>query len=133
MPGYDATGPLGWGPRTGRGFGFCYPGYGPAGPYGWYGRGVGRGGFPWGGGRGRAWGGGRGWAWRAMAGWNQPYWGAYPPPQWGWHYENVPYSDEEEQKYLEEQLSMLQNEMESIRSRLDELAVAEKEGKKTKK
>ncbi|MHC1626138.1 MAG: DUF5320 domain-containing protein [Methanoculleaceae archaeon] len=34
MPGFDGTGPLGLGPRTGRGLGYCppYPAYGPA----WY-------------------------------------------------------------------------------------------------
>ena len=73
MPGYDRTGPLGGGPRTGRGRGFCRP---PAGepasmedPYQSYG--TGRGYWPWpggGGGRrfrgrgwGRGWGFGRGW------------------------------------------------------------------------
>ena len=28
MPGYDETGPLGYGPRTGRGFGPCGRGFG---------------------------------------------------------------------------------------------------------
>ena len=56
MPGGDRTGPLGEGPRTGRGFGYCtgneQPGYASSPPYGWWGRGFrGRGaGF---GGRGR--------------------------------------------------------------------------------
>jgi len=81
MPGFDGTGPMGMGPRTGGGRGFCQPGVGyatfggysyAANPYGGYsygghpyggypsGFGVGRGGFPRGGGRGRAFGGGRG-------------------------------------------------------------------------
>ncbi len=73
MPGFDGTGPQGFGPRTGGGRGFCAsyappPQYGwnaaPGTPYGAYGygpaRGAGRGGMPWGGGRGRAYGGGRG-------------------------------------------------------------------------
>ncbi len=66
MPHGDRTGPLGGGPKTGRAAGFCagsgVPGYMNPG----YGaniseplRGVGRGGIPWGGGRGRAWGGRR--------------------------------------------------------------------------
>jgi hypothetical protein len=75
MPGFDGTGPLGQGPMTGGGRGFCampYRGYGPSG-YGFrrhfpfyrrrsYGPvfGAGRGGLPWGGGRGRVFGGGRG-------------------------------------------------------------------------
>ncbi|MDI7260986.1 MAG: DUF5320 domain-containing protein [Thermodesulfobacteriota bacterium] len=81
MPGFDGTGPMGQGPMTGGGRGFCampYRGYGAYGygmrtpyypPYGgspFYGRpfygpvfGAGRGGLPWGGGRGRVFGGGR--------------------------------------------------------------------------
>jgi len=62
MPGFDGTGPRGQGPRTGGGWGRCAPL--PDEPY--VVRGVGRGGLPWGGGRGRCWGGGgrfagRGW------------------------------------------------------------------------
>jgi hypothetical protein len=78
MPGFDGTGPCGRGPMTGGGRGFCampYRGYDPYGygmrapyypPYAgypFYGRpffGAGRGGLPWGGGRGRVFGGGRG-------------------------------------------------------------------------
>jgi hypothetical protein len=82
MPGFDGTGPMGQGPMTGGGRGFCamsYRGYGPygygmranyyppSGGYPFYVRssyglvfGAGRGGLPWGGGRGRVFGGGRG-------------------------------------------------------------------------
>lgn len=127
MPGYDGTGPRGFGPRTGGRFGYCPPGTGPGRPYGWYGRGVGRGGFPWGGGRGRAWGGGRGR--RAWGGWNHPYAGSYAPAPWNWDYEDVPYSETDEKSYLQEQLTMMQDEMNAIKSRLDELASAEKEKK----
>lgn len=92
MPGFDGTGPMGMGPRTGGGRGFCSPvaGYAAYGgypcaansyggypyggnqfggyPYAGYPSafGAGRGGFPRGGGRGRAFGGGRGrgrWCW----------------------------------------------------------------------
>lgn len=55
MPGFDRTGPRGQGPRTGGGRGYCGPDPNPGAPL----RGVGRGGVPWGGGRGRCWGGGR--------------------------------------------------------------------------
>lgn len=52
MPGFDQTGPLGEGPMTGGGRGRCVPGRDVA-----TGRpqlfGLGRGGRPWGGGRGR--------------------------------------------------------------------------------
>lgn len=61
MPGFDGTGPRGFGSMTGRGLGYCAGGPRPS--YGWGGYGVGRGGIPWGGGRGRAWGGGRGRGW----------------------------------------------------------------------
>ena len=56
MPGGDRTGPLGGGPRTGRGLGYCagneQPGYASAPPYGGWGRGfrghvVGFGGRGW--------------------------------------------------------------------------------------
>ena len=85
MPGFDGTGPMGMGPMTGGGRGFCATPIGPYGPYGYgmgsfpysqpvspyyggayapplYGPifGVGRGGIPYGGGRGRAFGGRRG-------------------------------------------------------------------------
>lgn len=73
MPGFDRTGPLGDGPLTGGGFGPCgqklrekkgrtvqrYP----------HRIGVGRGGRPYGGGRGNCFGGGRGpWGWHGGAG-----------------------------------------------------------------
>ncbi len=58
MPGQDQTGPMGQGPRTGGGFGRCNPNYASAAD-GTPLMGVGRGGRPMGGGRGRCWGGGR--------------------------------------------------------------------------
>lgn len=82
MPGFDGTGPMGMGPMTGGGRGFCgYPyrayrpygyrtphfSYPPPGMSPYYGMpsygpvyGAGRGGLPWGGGCGRVFGGGRG-------------------------------------------------------------------------
>ncbi len=97
MPGFDGTGPVGVGPMTGGGRGWCAvpygqynaPGYAPAGtgravqypwmtfapdqympyPYAGVPRGVGRGGLPWGGGRGRCWGGGRGFRGGRRGGW----------------------------------------------------------------
>jgi hypothetical protein len=130
MPGMDGTGPLGFGPRTGGGFGLCPPGVSPVREY--YGLGVGRGGFPWGGGRGRTWGGGRGGRWRAYppayyppiqyapynypsAGYN-PYYagGYYQPPQ------------TEELNYLKDHLKEIEGEMESVRKRINELESEEK-------
>jgi hypothetical protein len=92
MPGFDGTGPMGMGPRTGGGRGFCppyagpyYGGYAPQnyGAYGYgpvYGRG--RGGIPWGGGGGRGRGFGR---WGAPPAYGyQPYgaYGPYTPYYW---------------------------------------------------
>jgi hypothetical protein len=103
MPGGDRTGPLGWGPMTGRGVGYWagypVPGYlNPIPGRGWFG--AGRGGFPWGGGRGRFFGRGfgfgrgrgrgrgRGWGRFGFgSGWGFPY-GAYPyavPPYGGYY------------------------------------------------
>jgi hypothetical protein len=55
MPGFDGTGPRGQGSGTGGGWGRCAPLPDEQYPV----RGVGRGGLPRGGGRGRCWGGGR--------------------------------------------------------------------------
>jgi len=60
MPRYDGTGPVGMGPGTGGGRGFCQPetqttAKKEPGPL----YGAGRGGIPCGGGRGRVWGGRR--------------------------------------------------------------------------
>jgi len=73
MPRGDRTGPLGLGPMTGRGLGYCagfpVPGYMNPGP----GLGLRRGGyFRWGRGFGRGYGRGFGWFWRRSPGW-APY------------------------------------------------------------
>jgi len=100
MPGGDGTGPMGFGPMTGRAAGYCagfpVPGFmNPWGGGGFWGRGRGRGfGGGWGRGFGRGW--GRGWGWGApygagygapMAGrgWGStaPYGYGYPRPGWG--------------------------------------------------
>jgi len=93
MPGLDGTGPLGLGPRTGRGLGLCPPWLGPAPRYygyrGFYG--VGRGGYPWGGGRGRTWGGGRGWWWRTYQPYPPVYYAPYYNPAYSYPYPYSPY------------------------------------------
>ncbi|MFC1562871.1 DUF5320 domain-containing protein [candidate division KSB1 bacterium] len=117
MPGFDGTGPMGMGSRTGGGFGYCPPGSGPA--PGYYGSagffGVGRGGYPRGGGRGRAWGGGRGYR-------------AYPPAYYGPAYvAGYPQtSPTEEVNYLKDNLSALEGQMEAVRNRINELESQEK-------
>ena len=106
MPGFDGTGPLGLGPRTGGGFGFCPPVAGRRFPV----MGAGRGGFPWGGGRGRTFGGGRGWWWRTAV---YPYFSPWYP----WY----PSTPEEEKANLEEELAFLKNRITEINAHLEEL------------
>ncbi|MGV8123720.1 MAG: DUF5320 domain-containing protein [Candidatus Xenobiia bacterium LiM19] len=91
MPGFDGTGPMGYGPRTGRGMGYCPPNLPGYNAYGNPVYGQGRGGAPWGCGRG--WGGGGGWGggygrgrgfgrgrfWGSPDNYPQPQ-GYYPPP-----------------------------------------------------
>lgn len=115
MPGFDGTGPRGLGSRTGGGFGFCAPGSGPA-PAGYapgvvYG--VGRGGIPWGGGRGRAFGGGRGRWWGARFPYAVPPYGAA-----------VPYAaagPADEKSFLENELAYLEQQIAAVRDRLAEV------------
>jgi len=115
MPGFDGTGPMGLGPRTGGGFGFCPPGGGPT-PAGYapgvvYG--VGRGGIPWGGGRGRAFGGGRGWWWRAgFPGMMYPYGGFGPYPT---------AAAVDEKAFLENQITYLEQQLTAVKNRLVEI------------
>jgi hypothetical protein len=114
MPGFDGTGPAGRGPRTGGGRGFCAPGVGARYPYGSTGpvmRGAGRGGIPWGGGRGRVYGGarGRGW-WCGPALYYSPYAQPFTEPD-----------AEQEMNFLKNQAASLEQELSAIRKRLDEI------------
>lgn len=128
MPGGDRTGPLGLGPMTGRAAGFCagypVPGYlNPGSGRGWYG--ARRGGFPRGGGRGRAFGGGRGWGWRTGFADYSPYPLAHPQyPPYAPAYPQP--TAEEEKKYLQEELGSLEEELTAIRERIGELEKQEK-------
>jgi len=131
MPWGDRTGPWGYGPRTGRGMGFCSgysaPGYmNPCNPgggrWGGMGRGWGRGrGF----GRGRGMGLGRGWAQmnphvypvgpvRPISAMEPGVYGAYG-------------SKEGEMAYLEDMKKSIEEELEGIKQRLKELSEANKE------
>jgi len=112
MPLGDRTGPLGMGPRTGRGGGYCsgfnVPGYQNPGV-----------GFGFGGGAG--WGGGRGFRGGGFGrGFRNRFW-ATGLPSW------VPFtgpaapSTEAEKQSLEQQASALQSQLDGIRKRLDEL------------
>jgi hypothetical protein len=135
MPGGDRTGPVGQGPRTGRGLGFCAgfdnPGYmnqgwgkGFGGGRGWgRGFGAGRGGHPWGGGRGRVWGGGRGrrfW-WRGPI--DDPYYADFAPPYGSYQ---PPMTKEEEMEELKAQAEYFKSALDNINKRINELGDTEK-------
>ncbi|MEW6717473.1 MAG: DUF5320 domain-containing protein [Chloroflexota bacterium] len=105
MPGGDQMGPLGRGPKTGRGLGYCagydQPGYATSQPA----QGLGRG-FRWG---GR----GRGWGYRFNAGfWPGRGRGVFAAP---------PVSQDQEIDSLKAQAQELQDALQEIRVRLDKL------------
>ncbi len=113
MPRGDRTGPMGMGPRTGRGAGYCVgagvPGY--ANPV------SGRG-FGFGAGSGRGFGGGgRGWRHRFYAtglpGWMR--YGGYETPDPNF----IPVREDE---ILKNRADFLQSELNTIHKRLDEIA-----------
>ena len=109
MPFGDGTGPAGLGPMTGRAAGYCagygMPGYmNPIGGRGFWGRGRG-------GGRGR-----RNWFWATgLPGWARSGWGygAYVPPE--------PMTDQDELDMLKTQAEQLQQNLQQINQRIDEL------------
>ena len=126
MPAGDRTGPMGMGPMTGRGAGYCAgyeaPGYSNAWPR--MGMGWGRG---WGGGGwGAGWGRGRGWR-RGYHATGMPYWARYgygpamapPPAEYGPY--GAPPAPEQEVDYLRSQAEWLRDTLEAITSRIDEL------------
>ncbi|HFD05070.1 MAG TPA: hypothetical protein ENJ25_02880 [Firmicutes bacterium] len=108
MPYGDGTGPNGFGPRTGRGLGFCNgyntPGYlNPVG-YG-YRRGLGRG---WGRGFGRGYGRGFGWG----------YYGApYVAPTANYYNQDP----KVERDILENEIKNLETTIDNLRKRLEEI------------
>ena len=122
MPGFDRTGPSGYGPGTGGGFGFCPPGLQTTTRYKrpWAIYGVGRGGRPWGGGRGFAWGGGRG---------QRSLRTGYPPINPAPFYQYNP-TLEEEKQFLQEHLAEIEAEMKAIKERMVQLGSDETEKNK---
>lgn len=122
MPGGDRTGPMGMGPMTGRGLGYC-AGFGVPGTM--------QGGFwgGWGRGRGRAPGRGRGWRnmfhATGLTGWQRaamgfPFWGGgqpVPPPA---------VSKEAELQMLRAQADAAAATLDQLRQRIDELTAATK-------
>jgi hypothetical protein len=131
MPAGDGTGPMGMGPMTGRGAGYCSgydaPGWANPGPGRAFGAGWGRGG-----GRGGR-GGGGGWRHRnwyyatGVPGWARagyaPAWGAPPPAAYG-PYPGPP-SRDEETEYLRQQAEWLKQQLDAIGRRIEELTQEE--------
>ena len=131
MPGGDRTGPLGYGPMTGRSMGFCGgnpgPGYMFGGPGFGFGRGFGQSrGFGFGRGRGHGW--GKGWFGR-FGGYpyGMPYWNSYGVPPTASDFPQA--SPEEELRYLKEEEEILSQDMKELKKRIEEL---ENKGKKEK-
>ena len=120
MPFGDSTGPMGQGPMTGRGAGYCAgynrPGY--ANPVPGRGVGLGRGWF----GRGRGY---RNW-YRAtgLPGWRRAQlgypawggWGYYPPA-----YPSAQPTVKEEKGMIKEEIEILKEQMKALEDRLEEL------------
>lgn len=120
MPAFDKRGPLGQGPRTGRGFGYCASTTGSS-----HGQpvvyGVGRGGIPHGGGRGFAFGGRRGRGQRFGDRRFAPLEpGFYPAPA------SVQMTAEQEIAGLKEESQILQDQLNQINTRIEDL-VSEQE------
>ena len=124
MPRGDRTGPMGYGPMTGRGMGYCagyegpgYAGPGYAGPgFGYHRFGGGRGpgfGRGFGHGFGRGW--GRGWQRQPRA------WGAPPWPAWDWGPEAAQPTREQEVDYLQSEAEVLKEQLDAIQARIADL------------
>lgn len=113
MPRRDRTGPMGEGPMTGWGYGYCAgnptPGYGNLGLRRGFGRGFGRGG------------GGRGWRNRFHAA-DIPGWANYGP---AWPVA-PPMSPEKEVDVLKSQAQNLEETLQQINNRLKELEKTKK-------
>ncbi|MBN1694449.1 DUF5320 domain-containing protein [candidate division WOR-3 bacterium] len=127
MPLGDRTGPLGMGPMTGRGAGYCagygVPGYmNPIPGRGFFDRGRGRGWF--GRGMGRGW--GRGWGMGYFAG---------GFPGWGYYGAQVnPYAPdltpEQEATLLKEDAEVLKQQLKELQGYIDTLEKAKSQEKK---
>ncbi len=119
MPRGDRTGPMGMGPMTGWGAGYCAgydrPGYASPFP----GRGFGFGGGGWG--RGRGW---RHWYYATgLPGWARfgygPAWGAPPAAAYGPY--AAPPTPEQEVEFLKAQAEGLKEQLDAISQRITEL------------
>ena len=112
MPGGDRRGPAGFGPMSGRRMGYCagyeVPGFANWGP----GRG---GGFGYGRGMGRGFGAGRGFG----RGYGRGF-AAYDLPV------AAPYSEASEKTFIQNEINVLKEQLESFEARLSELNKEEK-------
>lgn len=115
MPRGDSTGPMGMGPMTGRGAGYC-AGYNMP---GYFNNATGRN-FGMGSGRGFA---GRGFCAGGFGMRNRFYATGVPGRAWSgsWAMPTGKPDPESEKQVLKRQVDLLQSEMEAIRQRLDEL------------
>ena len=116
MPGFDRTGPMGQGARTGGGWGYCGPGTEATEQVPPLARGLGRGGAPWGGGRGRGRGGGR-----RGGGYGPPAYDHAVPP-YAAPFQQPAWTPEQEVQALQNQASLLEQQLQQIRARMDDLA-----------
>jgi len=123
MPGGNQTGPMGMGPRTGRGAGYCSgfqtPGFANLASGRGFGTGMGRGRGVWGRGFGV---GGRGWR-NMFHATGQPGWmrsGGYAPPA-GYPAPYQQADPEMEKQALKSQAEALQAELKFIEKRLAEV------------
>lgn len=121
MPGGDRTGPMGMGPMTGRGAGYCagYPTPGYMNPISGRGRGFGF---------GRGWGQGRGWGRRAYPYAAAPFAGGYYGVPYGDAY-NPQMTPQNEADMLKDQAKAIQEELKAVNQRISELESAAKETK----
>lgn len=122
MPGGDGTGPMGMGPMTGRGAGFCagYNAPGFTNPV--FGRGyAGMGGGVWGRGRGR-----RNWYYQTgLPGWQRASMGM---PAFGQAYPYAPeMSPQQEMDLLKNQAEALKQQLADIQGRMEALEKSQKE------
>ena len=116
MPRGDRTGPMGSGPMTGRGMGYCAVSTGPGFTFPEPGYGFGRGGG-FGRGFGRGFGLGRG------RGWRHPYPQATPYSTF------QPLTEKQEMDALEEQAKILEDELNHLKKRQTELKKRKQETK----
>ncbi len=116
MPWGDRTGPLGQGPKTGRGLGFCAgydsPGYTKGTPAG-RGYGFGRGWFGRGWGRGLGFGRGVGWRWN----WSWPQTASATEPQ-----KTAETSNSAELSAMKNELNSLKSAVEGLLNRISALS-----------